>query len=133
MKCPFPRQYGHGHFTYHHTTQYGQLTLMTGQQSMYQWWNYLRRQLFVMDTYATPHNRLINHGMLAALSYLSLAVTAAMAFSAATLLEAETGAARSTSAARSIGAAWSLHAAWSDAVGPGSAARHVIGCHVTQE
>ena len=25
-----------------------------------QYWNYLRRQLFVMDTYATPHNRALN-------------------------------------------------------------------------
>jgi hypothetical protein len=74
IKWNLSRQYDHDYFTYHDTTQYGQVTLRTGQQSMYQWWNYLRRQLFVMDTYATPHNRLINHGMLAALSYLSLAV-----------------------------------------------------------
>ena len=25
-----------------------------------QYWNYLRRQLFVLDTYATPHNRALN-------------------------------------------------------------------------
>ena len=58
---------------------------MCGRQSTWQWWNYLRRQLFVMDTYATPHNRAVNHGMLLALSYLSAAVTSAMAFAAAHL------------------------------------------------
>ena len=61
---------------------------MCGRQSTWQWWNYLRRQLFVMDTYATPHNRAVNHGMLLALSYLSAAVTSAMAFAAAHLATA---------------------------------------------
>ena len=43
------------------------------------WWNYLRRQLFVMDTYSNAHNRRVNHAMLLVLSYLSLAVTTGMA------------------------------------------------------
>lgn len=36
-------------------------------ETHYSWsqlWNYLRRQLFVLDTYATEKNRLINHTML---------------------------------------------------------------------
>ena len=44
-----------------------------------QWWNYMRRQLFVMDTYSTTHNKRVNHGMLLVLSYLSLAVTSGVA------------------------------------------------------
>ena len=47
-----------------------------------QWWNYMRRQLFVMDTYSTAHNKLVNHGMLLVLSYLSLAVTSGVAMCA---------------------------------------------------
>ena len=47
-----------------------------------QWWNYMRRQLFVMDTYSTSHNKLVNHGMLLVLSYLSLAVTSGVAMCA---------------------------------------------------
>jgi hypothetical protein len=38
------------------------------------YWNYLRRQLFVMDTYASAHNRRVNHTMLALHAYLSWAV-----------------------------------------------------------
>lgn len=41
--------------------------------------NYLHRQLYVMDTYATPHNRAINHTMAAIHSYLSAAFVAAIA------------------------------------------------------
>jgi hypothetical protein len=59
---------------------------MPARQSLQDWWNYMQRQLFVMDTYATPHNRRVNHGMLLALSYLSLAVTSAMALSALDIL-----------------------------------------------
>ena len=40
-----------------------------------QWWNYMRRQLFVMDTYSTTHNKRVNHGMLLVLSYLCLLYT----------------------------------------------------------
>ncbi|CAK0746217.1 hypothetical protein CVIRNUC_001675 [Coccomyxa viridis] len=36
-----------------------------------QFWNYLRRQLYVMDTYCNAHNRALNHTMLALHSYLS--------------------------------------------------------------
>ena len=39
------------------------------------YWNYLRRQLFVMDTWAGATNRRINHTMMAAHSYLSWAFT----------------------------------------------------------
>ena len=42
----------------------------------------MRRQLFVMDTYSTAHNKLVNHGMLLVLSYLSLAVTSGVAMCA---------------------------------------------------
>lgn len=48
------------------------------RQSLREWWNYLRRQLFVMDTYASPRNKAINRGMLYALAYLSLAATYAL-------------------------------------------------------
>lgn len=39
------------------------------------YWNYLRRQLFVMDTWAGDTNRRINHTMMVAHSYLSWAFT----------------------------------------------------------
>ena len=58
---------------------------MPASQSLVQWWNYLRRQLFVMDTYVTFHNRLVNHGMLLAISYLSVAAISALAFCALNL------------------------------------------------
>ena len=48
-------------------------------QTAAQWWNYVRRQLFVMDTYANAWNRRVNHGMLFVLTYLSLAASAALA------------------------------------------------------
>lgn len=38
-----------------------------------QFWNYLRRQLYVMDTYYNTHNRSLNHTMLALHGYLSWA------------------------------------------------------------
>lgn len=38
-----------------------------------QYWNYLRRQLYVLDTYATPSNRRTNHIMAAFHIYASLA------------------------------------------------------------
>lgn len=38
------------------------------------YWNYLRRQLFVMDTYASAHNQRVNHTMLALHCYLSWAI-----------------------------------------------------------
>ena len=41
-----------------------------------QFWNYLRRQLYVMDTYASSHNRRLNHIMLALHCYLSWAFVA---------------------------------------------------------
>jgi len=47
-------------------------------QTLRQWWNYVRRQLFVMDTYANDWNRNVNHGMLFVLTYLSLATTVAL-------------------------------------------------------
>ena len=43
-----------------------------------QWWNYLRRQLFVMDTYSSPANARLNHAMLALHAYLSSALLAAL-------------------------------------------------------
>ncbi len=47
--------------------------LLDEQVSLQRYWNYLRRQLYVMDTYVTPHNRLVNHTMLALHTYLSWA------------------------------------------------------------
>ena len=47
--------------------------LLGEQVSLQRYWNYLRRQLYVMDTYVTPHNRLVNHTMLALHTYLSWA------------------------------------------------------------
>ncbi len=38
-----------------------------------QYWNYLRRQLYVMDTYCSPLNQRINHTMMLLHSYLSVA------------------------------------------------------------
>ena len=38
------------------------------------YWNYLRRQLYVMDTWAGAHNRRLNHGMLALHCWLSWAL-----------------------------------------------------------
>lgn len=42
--------------------------------SWHRYWNYLRRQLFVMDTYVSLRNRQTNHTMMALHSYMSLAV-----------------------------------------------------------
>ena len=38
--------------------------LLGGALSLRRYWNYLRRQLYVMDTYSSAHNRRVNHGML---------------------------------------------------------------------
>lgn len=38
--------------------------LLDGDVSARRYWNYLRRQLYVMDTYVSAHNRRVNHGML---------------------------------------------------------------------
>ena len=37
---------------------------LEGDVSWGRYWNYLRRQLFVMDTYVSAHNRRVNHCML---------------------------------------------------------------------
>jgi hypothetical protein len=34
-----------------------------GDYSPRRWWNYLRRQLYVLDTYSNAHNRRTNHVM----------------------------------------------------------------------
>lgn len=53
-------------------------------------WNYLRRQLFVLDTYSTPHNRKVNRTLFLVHFYLSsgfvLAVVTAWACLAHALL-----------------------------------------------
>ncbi|WIA23726.1 hypothetical protein OEZ85_000411 [Tetradesmus obliquus] len=51
-----------------------------------QYWNYLRRQLYVLDTYATPRNKTLNHGMMLAHSYGSAVFTAAAAATSLQLL-----------------------------------------------
>lgn len=38
-----------------------------------QYWNYLHRQLYVMDTYCNDANKRLNHTMMALHPYLSLA------------------------------------------------------------
>ena len=43
-----------------------------------QFWNYQRRQLYVMDTYCNAHNRRLNHIMLALHCYLSWAFVIAV-------------------------------------------------------
>lgn len=45
------------------------------EYSWAQYWNYLRRQVYVMDTYSSPLNRRVNHTMMFLHSYLSLAFT----------------------------------------------------------
>lgn len=42
-------------------------------------WNYMRRQLYVLDTYAGAHNRRINHALLAASVYGAAALLAPLA------------------------------------------------------
>ena len=54
---------------------------MSDNQSLKNWWNYLRRQLFVMDTYVSGRNKRINHGMLFVLSYLSFVATSGITWS----------------------------------------------------
>jgi len=44
-------------------------------QTLYEWWNYMRRQLFTMDTYANGRNKKINRHLFQALAYLSASVT----------------------------------------------------------
>lgn len=46
------------------------------QVSWGQYWNYLRRQLYVLDTYTNRHNRLINHTMMVVHSWASWAFAA---------------------------------------------------------
>lgn len=46
------------------------------QYSWGQYWNYLRRQLYVLDTYSNRHNRLLNHTMMWVHSWASLAFAA---------------------------------------------------------
>ncbi|KAF5834628.1 nucleotide-diphospho-sugar transferase [Dunaliella salina] len=43
------------------------------------YWSYLRRQLFVLDTYANRHNRLVNYTMAAMSTYICLTMCAAVA------------------------------------------------------
>ena len=53
-----------------------------------QFWNYLRRQLYVMDTYCNAHNRSLNHTMLALHSYLSWAFILPLVLTVAEVLTA---------------------------------------------
>lgn len=53
------------------------LTVACRLQAHYCWseyWNYLRRQLYVMDTYATSSNKRTNHTLMIIHSYLSWAI-----------------------------------------------------------
>ncbi|GFH32763.1 uncharacterized protein HaLaN_32037, partial [Haematococcus lacustris] len=47
------------------------------QSSWGQYWNYLRRQLFVLDTYFSSSSRLLNHGMMLLHSWASAAFAVA--------------------------------------------------------
>lgn len=47
---------------------------LDGAYSPRRWWNYLRRQLYVMDTYSNPHNRRTNHGLAAFACYAAWGV-----------------------------------------------------------
>eukprot|EP00898_Chlorokybus_atmophyticus_P006719 jgi/Chlat1/7048/Chrsp56S00528 len=49
--------------------------------TMHGYWNYLRRQLVVMDTYSSAHNRHVNHALLASHCYLSWALVLAILLS----------------------------------------------------
>ncbi|KAK9864087.1 hypothetical protein WJX84_002864 [Apatococcus fuscideae] len=44
---------------------------LQGPTTIGQWWNYLRRQLYVLDTYASDKNRRTNHTMMLLHSWLS--------------------------------------------------------------
>ena len=49
-------------------------------EAQYSWrayWNYLRRQLYVLDTYFNAHNRVLNHTMMAVHAWASAAFTLA--------------------------------------------------------
>ena len=48
---------------------------MPDAESFGSWWNYIHRQVFVMDTYADAHNRVVNRVMLGALVVLSSTFT----------------------------------------------------------
>ena len=45
-----------------------------GAYPLRRWWNYLRRQLYVMDTYSNAHNRRTNHTLALFHSYASWGV-----------------------------------------------------------
>ena len=47
---------------------------LEGGYSPRRWWNYLRRQLYVLDTYANPHNRRTNHTLALFHSYAAWGV-----------------------------------------------------------
>ena len=49
------------------------------------YWNYLRRQIYVLDTYDTDHCRRLNHGLLAAHTWASTCVGLALPSAAAQL------------------------------------------------
>ena len=53
-----------------------------------QFWNYQRRQLYVMDTYCNAHNKRLNHTMLALHCYLSWAFILALLLTGLDLISA---------------------------------------------
>ena len=61
-----------------------------------QFWNYQRRQLYVMDTYCNAHNRRLNHIMLALHCYLSWAFVIALVLTGLELITALTWSAADT-------------------------------------
>lgn len=50
-----------------------------------QFWNYMRRQIYVLDTYSGLHNRRVNHGMMVALFGASCTCAASLVLAAAAL------------------------------------------------
>lgn len=60
--------------------------LLPPTTTLHQYWNYLRRQLFVLDTYYNESNRVANHTLMLLHSYGSAVFTAAVAAAALQLL-----------------------------------------------
>jgi len=56
--------------------------------SFARYWNYCRRQVFVLDTYCSPFERGVNHMLMAIHAYLSLGFLGAVATNAAALVAA---------------------------------------------
>lgn len=83
------------------------------------YWNYLRRQLYVLDTYYSSHDKTLNHTMMAAHSYASAVFSGAVLVTALQLLLLLVGLgfAIAAAAAETAGGAAGVYAAASAALG----------------